>query len=63
MIAELLVDTGTDRTAMSANVLEALSLDAAEPHNRIGGVGGLGDSVTLNSASYSTMWRIEPAFR
>jgi predicted aspartyl protease len=46
---ELLVDTGADRTVISANVLEALNLRAAEPRDRIGGVGGLVDSVNVRT--------------
>ena len=46
---ELLVDTGADRTVISANVLEALNLDATEPRDRIGGVGGLVDSVNVRT--------------
>ena len=46
---ELLVDTGADRTVISANVLEALNLDATAPRDRIGGVGGLVDSVNLRT--------------
>lgn len=44
---ELLVDTGADRTVISANVLESLYLDATEPRARIGGVGGLVNSVSI----------------
>jgi predicted aspartyl protease len=44
---EFLVDTGADRTVMSANVLESLNLETAYPQDRIGGVGGLVDSVTI----------------
>jgi len=46
---ELLVDTGADRTVISANVLESLNLPATEPHGRIGGVGGLVDSVHVRT--------------
>jgi hypothetical protein len=46
---ELLVDTGADRTVISANVLEGLNLDVTEPGDRIGGVGGLVDSVNVRT--------------
>lgn len=44
---ELLVDTGADRTVLSANVLESLNLETKAPHDPIGGIGGLVDSVTV----------------
>jgi predicted aspartyl protease len=46
---ELLVDTGADRTVLSANVLESLNLDTTEPLDGIGGVGGLVDSVLVKT--------------
>ena len=46
---ELLVDTGADRTVISANVLEGLNLVTTEPRDRIGGVGGLVDSVNVRT--------------
>jgi|GEM_PF-545842 len=46
---ELLVDTGADRTVISANVLESLSVEAIVPQDRIGGVGGWVDSVSVNT--------------
>jgi len=46
---ELLVDTGADRTVISANVLESLNLQTSEPRGQIGGVGGLVDSVTVST--------------
>jgi predicted aspartyl protease len=46
---ELLVDTGADRTVISANVLEALNLDATGSRDRIGGVGGLVNSVNVRT--------------
>ena len=47
--AELLVDTGADRTVFSANVLAALNLVASESSDRIGGVGGVVDSVSVDT--------------
>ncbi len=44
---ELLVDTGADRTVISADVLASLQLDLSKPRARIGGVGGLVDSVIV----------------
>lgn len=46
---ELLVDTGADRTVLSANVLESLNVDTSEPLDGIGGVGGLVDSVIVKT--------------
>jgi predicted aspartyl protease len=46
---ELLVDTGADRTVISANVLEMLKLETTAPLDRIAGVGGLVDSVNVNT--------------
>jgi predicted aspartyl protease len=46
---ELLVDTGADRTVLSANVLESLNLATTEPQEGIGGVGGLVDSVIVRT--------------
>ena len=46
---ELLLDTGADRTVPSANVLESLNLRSAEPGERIGGIGGIVDSVVART--------------
>ncbi len=46
---ELLVDTGADRTLISANVLESLDLPSGPPSGQIGGVGGLVESVTVST--------------
>jgi len=46
---ELLVDTGADRTVLSANILESLNLATTVPQERIGGVGGLVDSVIVQT--------------
>ncbi len=46
---ELLVDTGADRTVISANVLESLNLETTAPKIQIGGVGGLVDSVIVET--------------
>jgi predicted aspartyl protease len=46
---EFLVDTGADRTVISANVLEMLKLKTTATPDRIGGVGGLVDSVNVNT--------------
>jgi predicted aspartyl protease len=47
--AEFLVDTGADRTVISANVLESLNLQPEPAEDRIGGVGGFVDSVTVTT--------------
>ncbi|MCG8583277.1 MAG: aspartyl protease family protein [Pirellulales bacterium] len=46
---ELLVDTGADRTVISANVLESLGTETTAPRDRLGGVGGLVDSVLVDT--------------
>jgi len=46
---ELLVDTGADRTVLSANILESLSLATTSSQEDIGGVGGLVDSVIIRT--------------
>jgi predicted aspartyl protease len=46
---QLLIDTGADRTVISASVLEALGLETAAPLEQIGGVGGLADSVVVTT--------------
>ncbi len=46
---ELLVDTGADRTVLSANVLESLHLPSHGLENRLGGLGGLVDAVTVTT--------------
>lgn len=44
-----LVDTGADVTAFSADVLELLGLPIHECPDRLGGVGGIVDSVALSA--------------
>jgi predicted aspartyl protease len=44
---ELLVDTGADRTVLSAHVLASLHLPSTEPDNQLGGLGGLVEAVTV----------------
>jgi ribosomal protein L14 len=48
--AEFLVDTGADRTVLSANTLVALNLESREPDEDIAGVGGIVDSVVVRTA-------------
>ena len=45
--AELLVDTGADRTLLSANVLETLNFEAVRHGERFGGIGGIVETVTI----------------
>lgn len=45
--ALFLVDSGADVTAFSADVLELLGLPIHEHRERLGGVGGIADSVAL----------------
>jgi hypothetical protein len=46
---ELLIDTGADRTLLSANVLRFLHLRLASPEDRIGGVGGFAQSALVTT--------------
>ena len=46
---KFLLDTGADRTVISASVLEALNLQGVQPKDRIGGVGGLAESVDVTT--------------
>ncbi len=47
--AELLIDTGADRTVLSANILETLRLEARATESRIGGIGGTADAVIVTT--------------
>ena len=47
--AELVVDTGADRTVLSANILDGLDLPTREPEQKIGGLGGIVESVTVET--------------
>ena len=47
--APFLVDTGADRTVFSAAVLSKLGLQSLVPHERLGGLGGLADSVLVET--------------
>jgi hypothetical protein len=42
-----LIDTGADRTALSADALERSKLQTGPPEGRLAGVGGLVESVTV----------------
>ena len=44
-----LLDTGADRTVFSADVLEALDLQPSDSLDRLSGVGGLVDSVVVET--------------
>jgi hypothetical protein len=46
---ELLVDTGSDRTVFSAGVLEVLGIEAAAATEKLAGVGGGAESVTVTT--------------
>lgn len=46
---ELLIDTGADRTVISANVLASLSIATTASPDRIGGVGGQIDTVIVST--------------
>ena len=47
--AEFLVDTGADRTVFSASTLSKLGLQYGVSQERIGGLGGLADSVVVET--------------
>ncbi|MCY2994594.1 MAG: hypothetical protein NTY19_43035 [Planctomycetota bacterium] len=47
--AELLLDTGADRTVLSANILDCLRLPFTVMQDRIGGVGGIVESVAVKT--------------
>jgi predicted aspartyl protease len=47
--AESLVDTGADRTVFSATILAALRLQPVATRARIGGVGGVANSVVVET--------------
>lgn len=47
---QFLVDTGADRTVISAEALKRLKLPLRDSDERIGGIGGLADSVTIAAA-------------
>ncbi|MEK6302142.1 MAG: aspartyl protease family protein [Acidobacteriota bacterium] len=49
LAAEFLVDTGADRTVFSAATLSKLGLQAVVSQERIGGLGGLADSVVVET--------------
>jgi predicted aspartyl protease len=46
---EFLLDTGADRTVFSAHVLESLGLLSRTPDERLGGVGGMIESVIIRT--------------
>ena len=46
---EFLVDTGADRTVLSASILEVLQLQSRVTQDRLGGVGGIADSVIVET--------------
>ena len=46
---EFLVDTGADRTVLSALTLEGLHLQPSVTQDRLGGVGGIADSVVVET--------------
>ena len=48
--APFLVDTGADRTVFSAEISNALRLRAVESSDRLSGVGGVADSVVVETA-------------
>jgi predicted aspartyl protease len=59
--AEFLVDTGADRTVFSAATLSKLGLRPAVSQERIGGLGGLADSVVVETQIRLTRETARPA--
>ncbi len=49
LAAEFLVDTGADRTVLTADMFSALGFSPSHAHERIQGVGGVVDSVVLET--------------
>lgn len=47
--AELLIDTGADRTVLSANIFETLQFEGHGSESRIGGIGGTADAVAVKT--------------
>ncbi|MGH9766772.1 MAG: retropepsin-like aspartic protease [Blastocatellia bacterium] len=47
--AELLIDTGADRTVLSADVLQKLGADLLEAEEGISGLGGVTDAVVIQT--------------
>jgi predicted aspartyl protease len=47
--ARLLIDTGADRTVLSAAVLQALRIDPLEAEEGISGLGGMTDAVAIQT--------------
>jgi predicted aspartyl protease len=47
--ARFLVDTGADRTVVSADILDALDLQLTSSPDQLSGVGGMADSVVVET--------------
>lgn len=47
--ARLLIDTGADRTVLSADVLQKLGIDLLEAGEGISGLGGMTDAVVIET--------------
>jgi hypothetical protein len=47
--APLLVDTGADRTVFSADILQALRLQPVAVGDRLGGMGGVGSAIIIET--------------
>ncbi len=47
--AELLIDSGADRTVLSANVLKSLRMETGPPAASIGGIGGTAEVVSVET--------------
>lgn len=59
--AEFLVDTGADRTVFSASTLEALQLQPIVTRHRLGSLGGLVESVVVETQIRLSWVAISPA--
>jgi len=47
--AELLIDTGADRTVLNTEILQKLFIDPLEPEEGISGLGGVTDAVVIQT--------------
>ena len=62
IITEFLADTGADRTVLNARVLRELGLPPLEPEEDISGLGGMTDSVVVESRLLLTRDTGPPVF-
>ncbi|MBI4517174.1 MAG: aspartyl protease family protein [Deltaproteobacteria bacterium] len=64
LAAEFLVDTGADRTVLTADVFSALAFPPTPAHERIQGVGGLVDNANATEDAIDPLglpWHLSPS--